>query len=194
MPSQPHSYHNLFESLEDRVLFDGVPDATFILPQAEGQEPIPAQVQNVQQADISGPRELILIDAGVENADQLLEEVLQNRPDSMFEVRVINGNEDGVSQISAILADANGQYDAIHIVSHGDEGEVNLGNSKLTADNLSDYTNDLAGWADALSGEADILFYGCDLAGNAEGEQFIESISAITVSYTHLTLPTICSV
>ena len=68
MPSQPHSYHNLFESLEDRVLFDGVPDATFILPQAEGQEPIPAQVQNVQQADISGPRELILIDAGVENA------------------------------------------------------------------------------------------------------------------------------
>ena len=116
MPSQPHSYHNLFESLEDRVLFDGVPDATFILPQAEGQEPIPAQVQNVQQADISGPRELILIDAGVENADQLLEEVLQNRPDSMFEVRVINGNEDGVSQISAILADANGQYlSLIHI-------------------------------------------------------------------------------
>ena len=28
--------------------------------------------------------------------------------------------------------------------------------------------------------DADILFYGCDLAGNAEGEQFIESISGIT--------------
>ena len=166
MPSQPHSYHNFFESLEDRVLFDGVPDATFILPQAEGQEPIPAQVQEAQQADISGPRELILIDAGVENAEQLLEEVLLNRSDTAFEVRVINGDEDGVAQVSAILAEADGAYDAIHIISHGDEGEVNLGNSTLTADNLSDYEDDLVGWADALTGDADILFYGCELAGN----------------------------
>ena len=40
--------------------------------------------------------------------------------------------------------------------------------------------NQLASWADALTEDADLLFYGCDLAGNAEGEQFIESISAIT--------------
>ena len=180
MSVHSNSYQHFFESLEDRVLFDGVPDATFILPQVEGQEAIPAQVQNLQQADISGPRELILIDAGVENAEQLLEEVLLNRSDTAFEVRVINGDEDGVAQISAILAEANGQYDAIHIVSHGNEGEVNLGNSKLTADNLSGYANDLAGWAETLTGEADILFYGCDLAGNTEGQQFIESISAIT--------------
>ena len=126
------------------------------MPQVEGQEAIPAQVQNLQQADISGPRELILIDAGVENAEQLLEEVLLNRSDTAFEVRVINGDEGGVAQISAILAEANGQYDAIHIVSHGNEGEVNLGNSKLTADNLSGYANDLAGWAETLTGEADI--------------------------------------
>ena len=157
-------FASLFESLEERVLFDGVPDAAIVLPQADAAEPVPAQVQSIHQADVAGPKELILIDAGVENGDELLEEVLQNRSDSAFEIRMINADENGVAQISAILAEADGKYDAIHIISHGDEGEVNLGNSKLTSDNLGRYTNELAGWADALSEDADILFYGCDLA------------------------------
>ncbi len=171
---------SFFESLEDRVLFDGVPDATFILPQPEAAEAVPAQVQNVHQADVEGPKELILIDAGVQNNEALLEEVVQNRPDSAFEVRMIYGNENGVAQISKLLESAEGKYDAIHIISHGDEGQVHLGNMSLTADNLHRYANDLAGWSDALTDDADLLFYGCDLAGNKAGEQFIQSISAIT--------------
>ena len=75
-------FNSLFESLEDRVLFDGVPDATFILPQADAQESVPAQVQNIGQADIEGPRELILVDAGVENSEQLLAEILESRPET----------------------------------------------------------------------------------------------------------------
>ena len=63
-----HSYLNFFESLEDRVLFDGVPDATFVLPQTDAAEPIPAQVQSIHQADVAGPVELILIDAGSRTA------------------------------------------------------------------------------------------------------------------------------
>ena len=174
------NYKSLFESLEDRVLFDGVPDATFILPQADAAEPVPAQVQNVHQADVAGPKELILIDAGVQNSETLLEEVLQNRPDSAFEVRMIDGDANGVAQISELLAASEGKYDAIHIISHGQEGEVSLGNTSLTNDNISRYANDLASWSESLSDDADILFYGCDLAGNAEGEAFIKSISAIT--------------
>ena len=71
--------HSIFESLEERVLFDGVPDATFILPQPVA-EPIPEQVQSLEQADLDAPRELILIDAGVENAEQLLTEILSPDP------------------------------------------------------------------------------------------------------------------
>ena len=37
--NRQNSVHkSFFESLEDRVLFDGVPDATFILPQADAAE------------------------------------------------------------------------------------------------------------------------------------------------------------
>ena len=173
-------FNSIFESLEDRVLFDGVPDATFVLPQTDVDQPAPAQVQDAQAADISGPRELILVDAGVADSDQFLAEVLEANPDSMFEIRFLDSDQDGIEQISQLLSAEDAQYSAIHIISHGDEGEVVLGNSSLTADNLNQYVDQLAGWADALTEDADLLFYGCDLAGNAEGESFIESISAVT--------------
>ena len=63
MSADSNNYHHLFESLEERVLFEGVPDATFVLPQADAAEPAPAQVQSIHQTDIDGPKELILIDA-----------------------------------------------------------------------------------------------------------------------------------
>jgi len=44
---------SIFESLEERVLFDGVPDATFILPQTDSAEPAPQQVQSLDRSRIS---------------------------------------------------------------------------------------------------------------------------------------------
>ena len=93
---------------------------------------------------------------------------------------MLDANSDGVQQITDLLAAANGKYDAIHVISHGDEGQINLGNTQLTTDSISGYADQLASWSSALTDDADILFYGCDLAGNAEGQEFIESISAIT--------------
>ena len=173
-------FQSVFEALEDRVLFDGVPDATFVLPQAEAAESVPAQVQNLHQADIDMPRELIVVDPGVENSDALLSEILEKHGDSAFEIRMLDADSDGVEQITDLLAAANGKYDAIHVISHGEEGQINLGNTQLTTDSISGYADQLASWSSALTDDADILFYGCDLAGNAEGEEFIESISAIT--------------
>ena len=170
--SSPHGfeYRSLFENLEERVLFDGVPDATFLLPDTDAQTDVPAQVQ-FESAEFSAPRELILIDAGVKDGDQLLASILENKSESALEIRFLDGDSDGVQQISEILSAANYKYDAIHILSHGDEGQVNLGNTTLDANNFSEYADELAGWADALTEDADLLFYGCELAGNAEGEQ-----------------------
>ena len=95
--------HSIFESLEERVLFDGVPDATFILPQATS-EPMPEQVQSLEQADLDVPRELILIDASAENSEQLLTEILESRPNSALEIRMINADSDGIEQISATVS------------------------------------------------------------------------------------------
>ena len=172
-------FQSIFEALEERVLFDGVPDAAIVLP-ADAATDVPAQVESLQQADLDAPRELIVVDPGVENSEALIGEILETYGDSMFEIRLLDADSDGVQQITDLLSDANNKYDAIHIISHGDAGQVNLGNTQLTSDSLSGYADELASWNLALSEDADILFYGCDLASNAEGEQFIQSVSAIT--------------
>ena len=173
-------FQSIFEQLEDRVLFDGVPDATFfVLPENDAQ-PVPAQIESVQQGDVEGPRELIFIDAGVENSEQLLAGILEEKPDSNLEIRFLDASQDGVSQITDTLSSAKGKYDAIHIISHGDEGEIQLGNSWLDEDSLAANANAIASWSDALTDDADLLFYGCNLAGNEAGESFIESMAALT--------------
>ena len=65
-------FQSVFETLEERVLFDGVPDAAFVLP-ADAAPDVPAQVQSLHQADVDMPRELIIVDPGVENSDVVAE-------------------------------------------------------------------------------------------------------------------------
>ena len=51
---------SMMEALEDRVLFDGVPDAAFVFPVVDAGNPaVPADIQRIDQADFSGPRELV---------------------------------------------------------------------------------------------------------------------------------------
>ena len=118
--------------------------------------------------------EVIFVDAGVEDSQSMLAEM-----NSDAEVIFLDADSDGIEQISNALA---GRTDisAIHIISHGDEGEVHLGNTVITSENLAQYEAALNGWSSALTEDADILFYGCELAGNHDGEQFIESISEMT--------------
>ena len=172
-------YRSLFEYLEERVLFDGVPDATFLIPSANAQSDVPAQVQ-FESTEFSAPRELILIDAGVEDGDQLLAGILESKSESALEIRFLDGNSSGIDQISEILSSADYKYDAIHILFHGSEGSVALGDTTLSLDNLADHADSLSSWSNYLTDDADLLFYGCDLAGNEAGESFIETISTIT--------------
>ena len=174
------------EKLEDRVLFDAVPDGGFLIEPAESGtlEPVVAheqlhQVPSEQTAEAS-PTELVLIDANVQNADELIAEIVSNHPDRAYEVRLLTADQDGIEQITGILDSTNSSYRAIHILSHGSEGSIALGNSTLNAESLQGYASDLASWTNSITEDADILFYGCNLAGSAEGEQFVEVFGALT--------------
>ena len=141
---------SMMEALEDRVLFDGVPDATFVLPLVDaGNTAIPAETQQMEQADLSGPHELVLVDAGVEGSQQLLASIIESNTDSTLEIRLLNSDQDGIAQITQILADSQGQYDAIHVISHGSEGQIQLGSSWLNTENISNYTNQITAWGGA---------------------------------------------
>ena len=95
------------------------------------------------------------------------------------QVVLIDSQSDGVDQISDYLSRHTG-IESIHIVSHGTDGEVRLGNTVLNANTLDAYAGQIAAWSSSLTSSADILFYGCDLAATEDGQLVIEALSELT--------------
>jgi Domain of unknown function (DUF4347)/FG-GAP-like repeat len=78
-------------------------------------------------------------------------------------VVVLDENRDAIDQITEVLA-CRSNIDSIHIISHGAPGSLQLGKTRLCADNLETYSEKLQQWRSALTPCADILIYGCNVA------------------------------
>ena len=175
------NFQSFMEALEDRVLFDGVPDAAVIMPaEPVSTEAPPAISQPLNQADVDLPHELILVDAGVENREALLASIIEENPNSGLEIRFLDADSDGIDQISKILSESTQRYDAIHILSHGSDGQIQLGDTQLNDSNISRYVDQISGWSDSLTEDADLLIYGCNLAETSEGQTFVQTMAAVT--------------
>lgn len=173
---------SFMERLEDRVLFDAVPDGSFIVPSENADTPqiVFEQTETLQQADHL-PRELILIDAGVQGSHELLRSILATNTEQTYEVRYVDNASNGIDQVSAILAaQTDNPYSAIHIISHGEAGRVQLGNSFLDASSIGTHAADIAQWGNSLTADADLLFYGCDLAADDAGKTLTSSLAHLT--------------
>ncbi|MBF0124077.1 MAG: VCBS repeat-containing protein, partial [Magnetococcales bacterium] len=68
----------------------------------------------------------------------------------------------------------------MHIFSHGSPGQLSLGSGTLSLSTLSAYTPQLQSWGNALTADADILFYGCNVAADGTGLAFINALSQTT--------------
>ena len=75
-------------------------------------------------------RTLVIIDPQIAEMETLAAGLA---PDQ--EVLILNAKEDGVEQIARYLSGKSG-YDAIHLLSHGGAGSVQLGRTLLTEDLL----------------------------------------------------------
>lgn len=172
----------LMEQLEDRLLFDAVPDAAALAEASDTQaDPAPEQVQStVDPAHAQVSHELIIIDPRVANPDQLLSELIADQPGRSFEVQYLNASEDGVEQISRLLESSSFAYDAVHIFTHGQPGQIELGSTWLSPENLAQHAGEIARWGAHLTADADLLFYGCDVAQTAAGVQMLEEISILS--------------
>ncbi|MFP3542070.1 Ig-like domain-containing protein [Rhizobium sp. SIMBA_035] len=95
-------------------------------------------------------------------------------------IYVLDSAKDGIAQIAAILK---GESDigAIHLISHGAEGSLNLGTAVLDADTMQgQYRDELTGIGHTLSKDGDILIYGCDFAAGNDGLQPAAVLGHIT--------------
>ena len=96
-----------------------------------------------------------------------------------IDVYVLDHHSDGYAQIDNVLAEYD-SLNAIHFVSHGSDGMIQLGGSWLTAGNIEQYQSQLQSWGMALSDDGDILIYGCDVAAGPQGQAFIDNVARLT--------------
>ncbi|MEI7970589.1 MAG: DUF4347 domain-containing protein, partial [Betaproteobacteria bacterium] len=123
------------------------------------------------------PLELVVIDGAVDDAEQLVAG-LNLDASRRFEVVMLDAGRDGVEQITELLA-SRSDVSALHIVSHGAQGILQLGTTLLDTDSLSSRAAALTQWHRAFTAGADILLYGCDLAGNLDGVRFMTTLGAL---------------
>lgn len=117
---------------------------------------------------------LVVIDAAVPDADQLVQGAAASA-----EIVVLDGDRDGVEQITEILKQRLGLA-SLHLVSHGAPGCLVLGNRELNLSSLEIDRPLLQSWRSALLPDAAILLYGCQVAAGDAGAEFVERLHQIT--------------
>ncbi len=120
-------------------------------------------------------RVIVFIDSAVNDSAQIISAI----PDGA-EVVFLQPHRDGMAGIAAAL-EGRRDIDAIHIVSHGLEGELRLGSALLNAASMQgQYLDELTAISNALSADADILIYGCDFTGGDAGLEAAMLLGSIT--------------
>ena len=125
-------------------------------------------------------QEIIFIDEYVDDYQTFIDDLNNNNNGSInFEVVLLDSNRDGIEQISETLSTYD-DVDAVHILSHGKDGSVKLGNTWLSTNNLDEYSDSIYAWGSSLDENADILIYGCNLAESESGEQFVSDLAQLS--------------
>ena len=189
----------VFEPLESRVLLSAdlagvVAQTALVEEQASAtvveelvihqhEEPVAVPTLDLPattQSDSILRHEIAFVDTGAKDYQLLVNDLLANQSDNKhIEVILLDSNRNGIDQITEVLAEYQ-NFDAVHIVSHGTDSAVKLGDSWLDQNNLDNYSDEISSWATSFSEDADIQFYGCDLAAGEEGRSLINQISQLT--------------
>ena len=178
-------------ALEPRIVFDAAAVATAehvtesAAPAAEPASAAPdaneadaalfSDVTEGSGAPSQEKHEIAFVDGSVHNISGILAGI-----GSSVEIVILDTTRDGVGQIAEALRGRT-NVDAIHIVSHGSDGRLNLGNAVLDAQSIgAQHAADLTVIRDVLSTDADILIYGCNVASGDSGQDFVSALATAT--------------
>jgi hypothetical protein len=145
-----------------------VVDARTVAPATDARAPVPDSAAKTT----TNPHQLIFVDAAAQGVEPYLQGV-------QGEVIMVDAKRDGVQQILQALA---GRTDVtgIHIVSHGESGEIQLGTAVLNARTIASYASELTAIGQHLAADADLLIYGCNVAQGQAGQQFVSTLAQLT--------------
>lgn len=185
-------------ALEPRIMLDGAavvtgadvltepvdPQQTEAAPDASTTDHESTSTQHSQDslvaslATLDSPsdrREIVFIDTSVEDYQTLMSGI-----DPNAEVVLLDSTRDGIKQIADILQGRTG-FDAIHVVSHGSQGELQLGTATLTLESMNgEYADELGVVGQALNDSADWLIYGCNFGEGETGQAAATRLAKLT--------------
>ncbi|MBF0296537.1 MAG: DUF4347 domain-containing protein, partial [Magnetococcales bacterium] len=95
------------------------------------------------------------------------------------EVVRVAGDRDGWRAMAEDLQGRSG-LTAVHVVGHGAAGKMTLGNASLDANGLEAHKDDLTAIGQALTGEGDLLLYGCDTGRGEAGRILVDNLARLT--------------
>jgi hypothetical protein len=185
----------LIMSLEPRMLFDGAVAATVADAAAQADSHPAADAAKAPTADhpvaskdthgqadatpaaspVAVPgQSVVFVDARVKDADSLLKGVAPGA-----QVVKLDASKDGLQQIADYL-DQHSGVSSVQIIAHGNAGDLWLGNSYLSADNVAQRSVLLADIGKDMNVGGDILIYGCYTAEGDRGLSFVDSLAQLT--------------
>ncbi|MGI4839509.1 MAG: Ig-like domain-containing protein [Janthinobacterium lividum] len=186
----------LIMSLEPRMLFDGAVAATVADAAQADSHPTAdavkaptadhavASTDTQSQADatpaaaatpVAVPgQSVVFVDSRVKDPDSLLKGVAAGTL-----VVQLDGSKDGLQQIADYL-DSHQGVSTVEIVAHGNAGDLWLGSTYLSADNISARSAVLAQIGKDMNVGGDILIYACYTAEGDSGLSFVDSIADLT--------------
>lgn len=178
----------IISALEQRVLFDGaavatavdvLDDSSFVTTSNDSvttndvtnnsAENSVHEAQAVQGFE-KPRREVAFVDITVSDYQTLVDGVGEG-----VEVYLVSSMDD----INSILKNET-NIDAIHILSHGNTGEISVGNDVLNQNTLSNFDEILQSMKSSLNENGDILLYGCNVASDGSGQEFIDLLASET--------------
>ena len=147
-------------------------DAVFSDPGVENGDVPTVTVDFIDRGGtVSTGRELVVINSSVADADDIVASLKPNQ-----EALLLDPDRDAMEQINDYFNRHDGvKYEALHILSHGNDGYFVLNGEVFNAENF-----DAAEWAEVgehLTGGGDILLYGCNLADGKAGRELIGLIA-----------------
>ncbi|MCA9174643.1 MAG: DUF4347 domain-containing protein, partial [Planctomycetales bacterium] len=208
--SPPPRDYVLLQSLEERVLFSGTPldgmaegvdgddspdtdiadladtaapfdDVSDLYPGADAALADFLDLAAVAEELPAHRIEIVFVDVRVDDFDRLLDELAADAGGRTLEFVVLDANSNGVDQVNrALLRHPDSDVQALHFVTHGADGRVQLGNQWLSLDSLDEFGESVSRWGDALADDADLLFYGCNLAESPAGLRLVDALGVLT--------------
>ena len=178
--------------LEQRIMFDGAAVDTAAGARAAAAEHAAADGAAAERAaaekaaaEVKVPaavapaageqprHEIVFIEDNVANLQQLVAGVRDG-----VEVVVLDHTRDGLQQMLDALK-GHAPVDAIHLVTHGSSGQIELG-STISGANIEQYRDQFAQLGQSLTANGDLLIYGCDVAEGAAGQAFVDRLADLT--------------